>query len=366
MKIKDIKVQVIKRDLPEGGLSHGSTCFRKEHEEIPIFRVFTDEGIEGDSCGRSGMLLANYLASLKPLLIGEDPLYVERIWQKLWQMDRVTHPPSPALGVVDVAIWDIVGKAANLPIYQLLGGYRDKVKAYASSAQYYPDVEAYVKQALECKARGFTAYKLHVTGVPSEDLAVCRAVREAVGNDMILMHDAVGLYDREQALMVGRELEKLNFYWFEEPVSDFDIQGLIDLRNALDIAIPTLEYLPGHLYTRAQYIARGAVDIVRADVCNHGGISPLKKIASLAEAFGIKCEIHVCPNPWMNAANLHVTCSIKNCEYYEWFVPDNLLFFGVKEEIKLDNKGYVYVPSGPGLGVETDWGYIDDHTIKVL
>ena len=365
MKITDVKVQVIRREVSGGTLSHGGISFIKEHTEVPIFRIFTDEGIEGTSCGRSGLLLAQYLASLKPLLIGEDPLYIERIWQKLWQMDRVTHPPSPALGVVDVALWDIVGKAANLPIYQLLGAYRDKVKAYASSAQY-PNVEAYVKQALECKARGFTAYKLHVSGIPSEDLAVCRAVREAVGDDMILMHDPVGLYDREQAMMVGRELEKLNFYWYEEPVSDFDIDGLIQLRNALDIPIVALETLPGNIYIRAQYIARGAVDIVRADVCNHGGITPLKKIASLAEAFGMKCEIHVCPNPWTDTANLHVICAIKNCEFYEWFVPDELLQFGVKENLKLDSEGYVHVPKGPGLGIEPDWEYIDSHTIQTL
>lgn len=368
MKITDVRVQLIKRDLSSVSgvdLTHGGVSFIKQLAEVPIFRIFTDEGVEGTSCGRGGLVVAQSLASLKSLLLDENPLYVERIWQKIWSMNRVLHLPQPALGPVDVALWDIVGKVANLPIYQLLGAYRDKVRAYASSGQY-PNVEAYVKQVMECKARGFTAYKLHVSGIPSEDLAVCRAVREAVGDDMILMHDPVGQYDREQALMVGRELEKLNFYWLEEPIQDTDMGGLIQLCNALDIPIAALEVLPGNLYTRAQYIARGAVDMVRSDTCYNGGITPLKKIASLAEAFAIKCEIHCCPNPWMNAANLHVMCSIRNCDFYEWMVPEWIWDFGVKETIKLDDEGYVHVPKGPGLGMEPDWEYIDSCTIQTL
>lgn len=370
MKITDVKVQVVKReqnDLPGPGvdLSHDGISFMTELAEVPVLRIFTDEGIEGTSCGRAGLRLAQYLASLKPLLLGENPLYVERIWQKMWRMNRVTFLPQPALGTVDVALWDIVGKVANLPIYQLLGAYRDTVRAYASSGQF-PNVEAYVKQVLECQARGFTAYKLHVSGIPSEDLAVCRAVREAAGDDMILMHDPVGLYDREQALMVGRELEKLNFYWLEEPIQDTDMDGLISLCSTLDIPIASLEVLPGNLYTRAQYIARGAVDIVRSDALYSGGITSLKKIASLAEAFGIKCEIHATCNPLTNVAGLHVACSIRNCEFYEWEVPEGLWDFGVKETIKLDKEGYVHVPKGPGLGLEPDWEYIDSHTIQTL
>lgn len=367
MKIKDVKIQVIERemDLGDVDIRHGGVSLLKLMAEIPVFRVFTDDGIEGTSFGRDGLRLAHYLDSLKPLLLDEDPLYVERIWQKMWTMSRMMHLPDTALGTIDIAIWDIIGKAANLPIYQLLGAYRDKVRAYASSGQY-PSVEAYVKQALELKARGFTAYKLHVSGNPSEDLAVCRAVREAVGDDMILMHDPVGLYSREQALKVGRELEKLNFYWLEEPIQDTDVDGLVQLCSALDIPIATLEVLPGAMYTRAQYIARGAVDMVRSDTLYNGGITPLKKTASLAEAFGMKCEVHCNPNPLANAANLHVICSIKNCDFYEWMVPEGIWDFGVRESIKLDDEGYVHVPKAPGLGLEIDWEYIDSHTIATL
>jgi L-alanine-DL-glutamate epimerase-like enolase superfamily enzyme len=183
---------------------------------------------------------------------------------------------------------------------------------------------------------------------------------------MLLMLDPVGCYDREQALIVGRELEELNFSWYEEPISDSDMYGLIQLCKSLDIPIATLEVLPGTLYTKAQYIAREAVDIVRSDVMYNGGLTPLKKTASLCEAFGLKCEIHANSNPLMNAANLHVICSIKNCDFYEIIMAEELMEFGVKDGIEIDNAGYAHVPKGPGLGLEVDWKYIDAHTIATF
>lgn len=368
MKIKDVKVQVIERDIQVMGgaqFSHGGISFLDKWIEVPILRIITDEGIEGNSCGISGKALAPYLISLKPLLQGKDPLFREELWQKLWEQSRMLFAPPIVLSMIDVALWDIAGKVATLPICQLLGGYREKVRAYASSPQF-SNVEEYINAVLEYKARGFTACKLHVPCIPSKDLEICRAVREAVGDEMILMLDPVGAYDREQALMVGKELEKLNFYWYEEPISDFDIQGLAQLCRDLDIPIATLEVLPGDLYARAQYIAAGAVDMIRSDVMCNGGITSLKKTASLAEAFGIKCEIHGNTNPLMNAANLHVICSIKNCDFYESIMAEEITEFGVKEGIKIDHEGYAHVPKGPGLGMEVDWEYIDGHTIATL
>ena len=369
MRIKDIKIQVISRDPPpvqEVGPRYGGVSFLNELYEVPVVTIATDEGIEGNSFGSNGLALAHYLVKLRPLLIGEDPLNREKIWQKLWEQSRIFFLPQTALGVIDVALWDIGGKAANLPIYKLLGAYRDKVKAYASSTQR-PTTESYVQEALEVKERGFTAYKLHIPGIPGKDLEICRAVREAVGDDMLLMLDPVARYDRAQALIVGRELENLNFYWYEEPISDFDIDGLAQLCSALDIPIAGLEVRPGHLYGVKEYLVRGAVDIVRSDVQFNGGITQLKKVASLAEAFGMRCEIHTNFNPLMNAANLHVTCAIKNCEFYEWWIPEKLIWdFGVVDSLTVDREGCVHVPNGPGLGLEVDWDYVAAHTTATL
>lgn len=371
MKIVDVKIQVIKRDIPAPtgiGLRHEGISFMESLAEVPVVRILTDVGIEGNgfiSLTASGVATAQYLSPLKPLLIGEDPLDRERLWHKLWSISRLLHLPQPALGAIDVALWDIGGKVANLPIYQLLGGYREKVRACASTMQL-TSLDAYVEQALQCKEKGYTALKLHVEGIPERDLAVCRAVRKAVGDDMTLMHDPVGLYDHEQALMVGRELEELKFYWYEEPLPDTDIHGLTQLSNALDIPIAGLEDLPGNFYTVAEYITSGALDIIRGDVLLKGGITSLKKMAALAEAFGMKCEIHLSLSPVMNAANLHVACAIRNCDFYESFVPEEIFNFGVKKDIEIDKQGYAHVLKGPGLGMEIDWDYINKYTIATI
>ncbi|MCX6013301.1 MAG: hypothetical protein NTV30_07825 [Chloroflexi bacterium] len=151
MKITDIKIQVIKRDkseFPDLGNTvrkdkagfmdvevqgKKSSHIRRTNDEFPLLTIITDEGIEGISFGTDGMRQAHYLADMKALLLDEDPLYPEKIWQKLWLITgRAPRLPQTLLGTVDIAIWDIVGKAAKLPLYKILGGYRDKVPAYAS------------------------------------------------------------------------------------------------------------------------------------------------------------------------------------------------------------------------------------------
>jgi L-alanine-DL-glutamate epimerase-like enolase superfamily enzyme len=380
MKIKDVKIQVIRVEDEEFGgekMANVGSPLRTSRGEIPIIALVTDAGIEGTSFGVDGLRPAYYLQSIKPFLLEKDPLYPEKIWQDLSSMtNRAPRVPATLVGTIDIAIWDIVGKAANLPIYKLLGAYRDKVAAYASLMPGGPKwpIEAYVKNAIECKERGFTAYKLHISKTfPApvkedwrEHVAICRAVREAVGDDIVLMYDPVARYDRHQALLVGRELEKLGYYWFEEPIKDTDKNGLIQLCNDLDIPIASLEVVPGYLHGRTHYIADSAVDIVRADTLSNGGISSLKKIASLSDAFHMNCEIHTGPNALANVANLHVMCSIKNCAFFEWAVPETGRFLGVKKSIRLDDEGNVHVPAGPGLGIDIDWEYIDSHTIASL
>ena len=366
MRISDVKFQVLKRDLPDRvekfvvlGIS-----MEKLWTEGVLVRILTDEGIEGNGITTGGRGMAEYLSILKPALLGQDPLDREKIWQELWHLDRLTFLPQLALGAIDVALWDIGGKAAKLPIYKLLGAYRDKVKAYASSMTL-PNVEAYVQQALHYKSKGYTAYKIHAWGIPDKDVEVCKAVREAVGYDMDLMFDAMG-YGHGEALRVGRELEKLSFYWYEEPVQDYDIHGYIQLSKALDIPVLGTEVIPGSIYSTPEYIVRGAVDIIRGDVLFKGGITAIKKMAALAEAFGMNMEIHTNCNPLGNAAHMHVTCSIKNCEFYEVFVPEEYFNFGVKEDIRIDDEGYAHVPQQPGLGMEIDWDSIDKWTITTL
>ncbi len=362
MKITDVKVQCYSYPTPPlRGTQFGTT------EHATLVRVLTDEGVEGNAVGRalggaSGRLLADgVLATARPKVLGEDAFQREKVWQKLWALDRSSHLQIFATSVIDVALWDIAGKALGAPVWKLLGGYRDKVPVYASSARL-PRVEDYVAEALHYRARGFPAYKLHPFADPVRDVEVCRAVREAVGPGMALMLDASCEYDHEQALRVGRELEKLDFYWYEEPINAYDVRGYTELCRTLEIPIIAAETVAGSMRSTAQYIDQRAADILRADVYWRGGITATMKTAHLCESFGIKTELHHGASPLMDIANLHCACAMKNCDYIEVLVPEERYRYGLKSYIEVDAQGYVRPPSGPGLGADIDWDFIENHT----
>jgi L-alanine-DL-glutamate epimerase-like enolase superfamily enzyme len=335
--------------------------------EIVFLQIKTDAGLEGHAFawgGRSGLATAHLIASIiRPLLIGEDPIARELLWQRVRQMDRWWgFLPIYAHGPVDVALWDLGAKAVNLPLYRFLGEYRTKLPAYASSL-ILPTVDDFVKQALDYKSRGYRAYKLHPWGDTARDVEACQAVRAAVGSEMILMTDPVAGYNQQQALRIGRELERLNYHWFEEPLSDYDLYGYQELCRALDIPIAGVESTPGGLFGTTQYITQRAVDIVRSDVSWKGGVTGLIKTAALCEAFGMNCEVHTTTNALLDMANLHVSCAIRNCEYFEILIPQDPFCFGVKNPIRIDSVGFVHVPQGPGLGVELDWDALENNTV---
>ncbi len=357
MKIKDVRCEVYLREQRPRRIKKDFYNIKRPVGKIPftILRIITDDGIEGFAFDAQNILNEKTINTIKGEIIGRDPFDREWIWQRLWYMygrygAASGRPPGvQALSAVDIALWDITGKALGQPIYKLLGAYRDKIRIYATSWPL-PTPEDYAKEALSCKQRGITAYKLHVD--PEIAIEACRAVRQAVGDDMKLMLDHGTDDNRERALQVGRELEKLNFYWFEEPLPDYDIEGLIKLREKLDVPICGTEKVPLSMFSMPQYIIHRVLDIIRCDTVMSGGITPCKKIADMCDAFGVKCEIHLA-NPIGNFANLHVECAVKNCEFYEMYWPEDS--YGLKEYPVLDDEGYIHVPQKPGLGAEIDW-----------
>ena len=347
MKIKDVRYEVYLQKEPfEPPKGWREFVTRPTGKPLfPIMRIITDDGIEGYDFG--GAIAWGYpravaerdIDRVKEEIIGRDPFDREWIWQRLWGLQV----PVGALSAVDVALWDIAGKALGQPIYKLMGAYRDKIKIYATS-YWLPTVQDYIDEALDCQRRGIAGYKIHVR--PSIAIEVCRAVRKAVGDNMILMLDSRHYYSREQALRMGKEVEKLNFYWYEEPIWDYDIEGLVKLREKLNVPICATESAPMSMIP--EYLLRGACDIIRCDTLISGGITPCKKIADMCDAFGMKCELHLGGFP-----NLHVECAAKNCEFYEMFWPE--FRYGLKEYPVLDKEGYIHAPQKPGLGVEIDW-----------
>ncbi len=270
------------------------------------------------------------------------------------------------VGAVDVALWDIAGKVAGLPIYRMIGGFREKAPAYASSPGW-ASVEDYVAEAQAVKAHGYAAYKVHPPRLdPEEDLAVARAVREAVGDRYRLMFDSTGVYSYPEALRVGRALQELDYYWFEDPLPFEDIYNYTKLKQKLDIQIMATELSPGAFHAYEPWVSQKATDALRGDVALKGGITSCLKTAHLAEAFRLNYELHHGGNSLNNVANLHVFCAIPNTQYFEVVLPDEAQKCGLVQDLSVGADGFVHVPKGPGLGVEIDFDLIERSKTQVL
>ncbi|HTB84726.1 MAG TPA: enolase C-terminal domain-like protein [Candidatus Sulfotelmatobacter sp.] len=336
--------------------------------DVVVLRLHTDVGVSGHAtalAARSSIVTQAYLhETIAPVLLGRRVTEREAIWHELWTIDRhLTFFPVYLPGPVDVALWDIAAQAAGLPLYQFIGECRTNLPVYASSL-FMPKTEDYMKQLRDYKKRGFTAYKAHPPGPWHKDMEIHHALRKAAGPDYVLMTDPVADYSLEEAIRVGRDLEKLNYHWFEEPFRDFELAKYAKLCAALDIPIAGTETTRGGPWGVAQAIAFNAVDIVRADVSWKAGVTGTLKIAHLAEAHGLRCEVHCTTMGFMDIANLHVSCAIKNCEYFELLVPEEPFRFPMKDRYPIDKHGTAHVPQKAGIGVELDWDAIDNTCVE--
>ena len=337
--------------------------------QLVVVKIRSSEGIDGHGFGwgvKGGMRVAHAIAEVyRPELVGEDPFDREKLWHKAHRADRFGgNVPFTAYGPLDVALWDIAAQSAGVPLYKFIGAYRDKIPAYASSP-FLENPTEYAELALQAKADGFTAFKLHPPGEPEIDIECCAAVRDAVGPSMELMSDPVGgAYDHGDALRVGRALEKLSFLWFEEPLFDHDIHGLEKLSATLDIPICAGEW-NSDFFSKVNYLKSGAADIIRADVSWTGGVTGALKSAHFAEGFGVNCELHMTVLSLMDVANLHIALAVKNCRYLELPYPDGASF-GILQPLEIDAQGRVSAPDKSGLGVELDWQAIDANTVAII
>ena len=336
----------------------------KTHLPVGLLRLCTDDDAEGWCLGVSEEAARRIQSHYRDILIGADPFDREQLWQELVRLDRFGYVPHTVRGFVDVALWDLAGKATQLPVNKLIGGFRDRLPCYKSGHNL-EEVSEYVEDAVRAKEEGFFGYKDHCWRGAETMAAVAVAAREAVGPDFHLMHDAVQCYTVPEAMRLGRTLGKQGYYWFEEPLRDYDLIGLKKLTEELDVPIAATEYLPGTIYSTSQVIAQQAVDIVRASVPWRGGITDMLKIARLAESFGMSCEITSVGT--MNGfVHAHVIGAIKNCTFFEgWGIGSLGGEPVIANPLEIED-GYLAVPQGPGLGVELDWSEVEKATKEVV
>jgi L-alanine-DL-glutamate epimerase-like enolase superfamily enzyme len=358
VKIVDVLVRSFSHPMPPlHGDRFGGT------QEISLVTVQTDVGIEGHAMARaqggaSGAPIGEHVArSAKPLVVGENPLDRERLWRRLFALERGMYAPIFVTSAIDVALWDIAGKAMGQPVYRVLGGFRDRVPSYASSA-HLPSIDAYVDDARAAFAAGFRAYKIHPFGAPDRDIALCEAVRAAFPSARLML-DVTGAYRRSDALRVGRALERLDFHWYEEPLSHYDLEGNRALRDALDIPVIGAETIGGSAFSGAAYAAAGAFDAILCDVYWKMGISGMMKLVHACEALNVDVASHHAASALMNVANLHCLAATPSAEMIEVLVPTERYEYGLASYPRLDADGCLPVPDGPGLGVEPDWAYIE-------
>ncbi len=337
----------------------------------PDFTVITltaADGTKGTSFGFGALdarAAAHVMSQVKPFFLGKDAFHSQKNLKDFEMFDRKWNlTPIYAYGPFDNACWDIVGKQVNQPVYRMLGAAKMEIPLYVSS-MFLDGPEDYVSQALEVKSKGIRGYKLHPPGDPKGDIECYKAVRDAVGEDFTLMADPVISYNYEQALMVGRELEKLNYRWLEEPLLDVNFNGLRKLREKLDIPICGTEVLAGGHYSSAHYIHEGMADIVRTDVSWRGGITSVMKTAHTAESFGVQCELHTTIYQALEQVQVHASLSLPNTEFFEMLYPFDDFDFGTRSSITLKD-GMVQAPQGAGLGIDYDWDFIEDHTVLKL
>ncbi|MCH8089749.1 MAG: mandelate racemase/muconate lactonizing enzyme family protein [Chloroflexi bacterium] len=367
MKIQRVEVRAVAPKIRRYTWSYD---LPEQYATNTLVRIFTDEGVEGYAGVWNATsydydrYTAEAIRHLIPMLIGRDPLSREAIWQDL--RPRVFPLPPQALAAVDIALWDLAGKVAGLPLYQLLGGARDRIQAYASTPML-EDVPSYLEFVDQLLEQGFRAVKFHTWCIPDRDLELARAVRKKYpSKDVAFMLDAENNYDRQGALRVAEELESLEFTWFEAPLPDYDLDGYRELTRRVGIpVIPSGNWIQD-LTTFAGALKTQTWRSARTDAAMMSGLTPARKAVALAEAAGVNCEVMSWGFSLIAAANLHLMLAFNNCTYFEQSLPYEAYEYGMKDVIRTQQDGYVYAPQKPGLGLDVDWEAMEAATIHLI
>jgi L-alanine-DL-glutamate epimerase-like enolase superfamily enzyme len=352
MKIKSVRSQVVRLPLDEP-LAGGPPYFRS-HNQFVILRVETEDGVEGIGAtffgGALSATLKHAVDQLGELLIGEDPLRIEAITQKLRSAAASAGPGgilTLTISGIDMALWDIKGKLLGQSLGTMLGGLRDRVPAYASGAlvRAYP-LDHLVKATQRLVSQGFKQMKTQLAlpgdTTPAKEVERARLIRQAAGPDIDLMCDINQRWSVHQAIEIGKRVEEVHFFWLEDVTVHDDYTGLARVADALITPLAGGECLYGITPFR-HMIEAHSVDIIMIDLNRVGGIANWMKVAAMAEAFNLPVVSHLFPE-----IHVHLVSAIPNgltVEYMPWS-------FRLFEEVPVPVNGELVVPTKPGLGLQ--------------
>jgi L-alanine-DL-glutamate epimerase-like enolase superfamily enzyme len=327
------------------------------HAGLELVKIQTDEGITGIGLGAGGAIGRATVETLKPVLIGEDPIDVERLWHKMWIPKLIGRRgmTTRAISAIDIGLWDIRAKVAGLPLYKLLGGFRDRVPTYVAGGYYEEGkgLRELQREMIDSVEMGARAIKMKVGAVPiREDVERVRAVREAIGPDVQLLIDANCAYRHHQAIALAKRVEEYDVYWFEEPVAPDDYDGHRKVAAATSIPIATGE----NEYTRYGFrdlIAHDAASILNADAKILGGVTEFMKVAALAQAH----DLDIAPHGSQDI-HIHLVAAIANGLILEFYRDSVDPMWGkvYQHTLRLNDDGTVSPPDVPGIGAEPNEG----------
>ena len=336
-----------------------------------LVEITTDDGLTGvgEAIVRKAPQVARTVVEqlLTPVLLGRDPHDVEGLWDEMFQQLRGWGHwrgfVFEAMSGVDTALWDILGKAAGLPVYKVLGGAgRSRVPCYASSV-YFAEIGQMVAQAKEQAAAGHRAIKVKIGRNPAmggrrTDVASVKAIRDALGESVDIMLDVNSAYDAGTAIGVCRQLEAEDITWIEEPVPPDDYEGYRRVREGQGIPVAAGESEFG-VFGFRELIASGAIDILQPDVARVGGFTGARRVGALAHAHNLRYAPHTGFSAGVShLAALHVAASVPNLMTYEYFFAPNPLRDLFTDRFPVPQDGFITVPSGPGLGLKLDEGLL--------
>ncbi len=323
-----------------------------------VLRLRTDAGITGWASSSFGMIAGGPRVvqtilehEVKPILLGKDPAFPRRIRADLWkalEYQGVGGVAQFAIAAVDIAIWDILGKNAGLPVYKMLGAYRDRLPAYSMCGWYYDnddDLSRFRRVVTAAVEQGYHAVKIKVGRFSLEDdVRRIRAALDIAGKGRRVMVDANQVFNRNEALRRGRVYQEMGCFWYEEPLPPQEMEGYAMLAQALDIRIATGENLNTR-YAFADLIARRGADVVQPDNRRAGGVTEWMEIAAIADAYGLELASHG------GGPNLNMLLAMQNAIYMETSGPRKMI------------DGEVPAPEQPGMSSEVSTAEIQRNKV---
>ena len=382
MEITKITSHILQYEMPQT-LGYSQQFYDKRTAHL--IEVETDEGLTGwgECFGPGNIALANRTIVqdvIRPMILGHSPLDRDVLWHKTYNLMRdhgQKGMPMQALSGVDIALWDIAGKVANLPLYQLIGGaHRKQIPVYGYGMMLRPEpledlTARFKEEARAIKDMGFVATKMKVGLGPRADIKLAEAVRRSIGDDFRFMVDANHCYTTSDAFTVGRALEDLGAYWFEEPIAPEDLQGYRELRAGLNVNISGGEAEFNRWGWRGLLESRG-LDIAQPEVCALGGTSEYLRVLALCHAHFTPVVNHVWGSAIAVATNMHLLASMPDLPggmnpwepMLEFDTTDNKFRDELLEtplEIQAQvaqTNGYIALPEGPGLGITPDRDFL--------